>query len=130
MKTSILFRTILIASALVFSMLTSYGQEDPAKKLVGTWTKVHEMQKITFTITADNKTQVEFTGDSVIDVYSSYKISGKQITFNDEAGDYAANVPGVYEFKVDDSSLTLTVVDDPVQGRSMLVKGTWSKVKE
>lgn len=130
MKTSILFRTILIASALVFSMLTAYGQEDPAGKLVGTWTKVHDMQKITFTIKEDNKTEVEFTGDGVIDVYSSFKISGKQITFNDESGEYAANVPGVYEFKVDDSSLTLTAVNDPVQGRSMLVQGTWSKATE
>ena len=130
MKTGIFFRSILIASALAFTAFTSYGQEDPAKKLVGTWIKVVDTQKITFIIGADHKTQVEFTGDDVIDVYSSYTISGKQITFNDESGEYAANVPGTYEFEVDESSLTLTVVNDPVQGRSMLVKGTWSKDPE
>lgn len=130
MKTSIFFRTILVASALVFSVLTSYGQEDPTEKLIGTWVKVVDMQKITFTIKEGNKAQVEFTGDEVIDVYSSYKISGKQITFNDEAGEYAADVPGVYEFEVSESSLTLYAVDDPVMGRSMLVEGTWSKATE
>ena len=111
-------------------MLGSIAQDGIADKLVGTWIKVVEMQKITITITSENKTTVEFTGDDVIDVYSTYKISGKQITFNDEAGDYAADVPGVYEFEVDDSSLTFTAVDDPVQGRSMLVSGTWTKVIE
>ena len=130
MKTGIIFRIMLIASAMAFTALTSYGQEDPAKKLVGTWIKVVDTQKITFTISTDNKTQVEFTGDDVIDVYSSYTLSGNQITFNDESGEYAANVPGTYEFKVDESSLTLTVVNDPVQGRSMLVKGTWSRDSE
>jgi hypothetical protein len=130
MKTSIFFRTILIAWAMVFTVLACYGQEEATKKLVGTWVKTVDMQKITFTIKEGNKTQVEFTGDDVVDVYSSYKISGKQITFNDEAGEYAADVPGVYEFEVSESSLTLYAVDDPVMGRSMLVEGTWSKLDE
>ena len=127
MKSRNFARTIMIAAALIFSVITSYAQDDSAGKLTGTWIKVFDMQKITITIKQDGKSEVEFTGDSIIDVYSSYKIEGKQITFNDEAGDYAADVPGVYAFEVSDSSLTFTAVDDPVYGRSILVEGTWSR---
>ena len=95
--------------------------------LAGTWVKVIEMQTIQLSFTSDNKTEVEFTGDDVVDVYSSYEISRNRITFNDEAGDFAADVPGVYEFKVTDTSLSFTTVNDPVEGRSMLLEGTWSK---
>jgi len=130
MKTNILFRTLFGATALLFFTLTCFAQNDPADQLVGTWVKVVDTNTITFSLTSDHKTQVEFTGDDVIDVYGSYKISGAQITFNDEAGEYAADVPGVYEFEVNDKSLSLTAVDDPVSGRSMMVEGTWSKAAE
>ena len=97
---------------------------------MGTWKKVIDVNTITLTFLADNKTEVEFTGDGVVDVFGSYEISGKQITLNDEGGDYAADVPGVYEFEVNETSLTFTTVDDPVQGRNMLLEGTWSKAPE
>jgi hypothetical protein len=78
----------------------------------------------------DHKCQVEFIGDEGIDVYGTYVISETQVTFTDVGGDYAADVPGVYKFLVSGTSLTLTAIDDPITGRSMLVEGTWSKASD
>ena len=58
-----------------------------------------------------------------------YDISGNQVTFNDEGGDYSADVPGVYEFKVEDASMTLKEIDDPVDGRRMLMEGALEVIK-
>ena len=80
-----------------------------------------------FVISSDTKWEVEFTGDDVLDVWGSYAISGNKITFTDEGGQYSSDESGVYEYKVDDASLIFTIVDDPVNGRSMLVEGTWTK---
>ena len=73
---------------------------------------------------------MEFAGDEEIDVYGSYEISGNQITFTDEGGDYSSDSSGTYEFKVADASISFTNVDDPVNGRSMLLEGTWSKAAD
>ena len=127
MKSNIFTRTLLVAAVLLFSVLTCYGQNDPSDQVVGKWTKELNERTFTFNLTSDNKYQVEFAGDEEIDVYGSYEISGKQITFTDEGGDYSSNSSGVYEFKVSDTSITYTNVDDPMNGRSMLVEGTWSK---
>ncbi len=77
-----------------------------------------------------SKYQVEFAGDSEIDVWGSYVIDGMQITFNDEGGEYGSDVAGVYEFEATETSLTFSVVDDPVYGRSILLDGSWSKAGE
>ena len=130
MKSTIFSRTLLITAALLFSLITCFGQNDPAKQVVGTWKKVVDANEITITLKADNKSEVEFTGDDVIDVYGSYKISGVQITFTDEGGDYSSGTSGVYEFKLSENKMTLTIVDDPVDGRSMVVEGTWTKATE
>jgi len=129
MKSTIYTRTLLVATAFLFSVLTCIGQDAPSDQVVGKWTKELNGRTFTFTLTADEKYQVEFAGDEAIDVYGSYVISGKQITFTDEGGDYSSDSSGVYEFKVSDTSITFTNVDDPVGGRSMLVEGTWSKSK-
>ena len=129
MKSTIYTRTLLVATALFFSVLTCIGQDNPSEQVVGTWEKELNGRTFTFSLTADKKYQVEFAGDEAIDVYGSYVISGKQITFTDEGGDYNSGESGAYEFKVSDTSMTFTNVDDPVDGRSMLVEGTWSKSK-
>lgn len=116
-------------STLLFSIVTSYGQDDSSDLIVGKWTKVSQQGTITFTFTSDKKYEVEFTGDGEADVLGSYVISGTKLTVTDEGGDYSSGTSGVYEFKVDDTSLTLTKVDDPVEGRSMIAIGTWSKAK-
>lgn len=83
---------------------------------------------IKFTLKADHTYQVDFIGDEGIDVSGKFEISGTRITFNDDEGDYSQNAPpGVYEFKLSDSSLVFKWIDDPVTDRSMLVEGSWSK---
>ena len=129
MKSTIYTRTLLVATALFSSVLTRIGQNALSDKVVGKWTKELNGRTFTFNLTSDNKYQVEFAGDEAIDVYGSYVISGKQITFTDEGGDYNSGESGAYEFKVSDTSMTFTNVDDPVDGRSMLVEGAWSKSK-
>ena len=127
MKPAIYTRTLLVITALLFSILTCTGQDDPSDLLVGKWTKLLNERSVTFTLSSDNKYQVEFAGDAEIDVYGSYVISGTQITFNDEGGDYSSCEAGLYEFKMKDTSLIFTEVNDPVNGRRTLVGGSWSK---
>ena len=127
MKSNIYTRTLLVAAVLLFSVLTCYGQNDPSDQVVGKWIKESNGRTITLTLTFDKKVEVEFAGDDEIDVYGSYEISEKQITFTDEGGQYSSDSSGTYEFKVSDTSISFTIVDDPVNGRSMLLEGTWSK---
>lgn len=127
MKSAIFSRSFLLASTFLFSIMVCIGQDGPSDQVVGTWTKVTNEQTFIFTMTSDLKYQVDFTGDEEADVLGSYVISGPQITFTDEAGEYSSGTSGVYEFKVDETSLKFSIVDDPVDGRSMLVEGLWSK---
>ena len=129
MKSTIYSRSFLLVTALFFTVLTCMGQNAPSDQVVGKWTKELNGRTITFTLTADKKYQVEFAGDEEIDVYGSYVISGMQITFTDEGGDYSSDSSGIYEVEVSDTSITYTNVDDPVNGRSMLVEGIWTKSK-
>jgi len=130
MKSAIYIRTLLVITALIFSIQTCYGKDDPSDLLVGKWTKLFNERTVTFTIAADNKFQVEFVEDAEIDVWGSYVISGTQITFKDEGGAYSSDEAGVYEFQLGDSTLTFKKVNDPVYGRSILVEGSWSKTKD
>lgn len=127
MKADPIKRILLPTGALLFAILTCFGQDDLSGQMVGTWTKSLGQGPATFTMTADQKYQVYFTGGEEADVWGSYKISGKQITFTDEGGQYGSDSSGTYEFEVGDTKLSFTNVDDPVNGRSMLVEGTWSK---
>jgi hypothetical protein len=129
-KSAIISRTLLLTTAFLFSILVCNGQDGSSDQVVGTWTKTFNERSVSFTISSDHKFQVEFAGDSEIDVWGSYEIDGMQITFNDEGGEYGSDVPGVYEFKVSETSLTFSVVDDPVYGRSILMDGSWSKAGE
>lgn len=130
MKAVTSFRTRIMLTALLFTFVTCHGKEQPSDQLVGTWTKSLNERTVTFTITADFTYTVEFAGDEKIDVKGSYVISGSQITFNDEAGEYSSDEPGVYEFEAGDTSLIFTRINDPVYGRSMLVEGSWAKASE
>ncbi len=127
-KSAIISRTLLLTTAFLFSILTCNGQKGPSDQVVGAWTKTFNERSVTFTISSDQKYQVEFAGDSEIDVWGSYEIEGMQITFTDEGGEYSSDVAGgVYEFKATETSLTFSVVDDPVNGRTILMDGSWSK---
>ncbi|MCK5277518.1 MAG: hypothetical protein KAK04_03255, partial [Cyclobacteriaceae bacterium] len=63
MKSNIFTRTLLVATALLFSVLTCYGQNDPSEQVAGKWTKELNERTFTFNLTSDNKYQVEFAGD-------------------------------------------------------------------
>ena len=123
------FRTLLAITALLLSTMAIDGRVPSSDPLVGTWTKSSNERTITFKIMSDHTYAVEFMGDAEIDVKGSYVISGTQITFNDDAGDYSTDEPGVYEFEVSETSVKFTKVNDPAYGRSMLVEGDWSKAK-
>jgi hypothetical protein len=127
MKSALFRRTFLVITALLISMLTCYGQDNPRDPVVGKWIKTMNGSSTSFDILSDNKWEVEFTGDDELEVWGSYAISGNKITFTDEGGQYSSSEPGVYEFKADEKSLIFTIVDDPVNGRSMLVTGTWTR---
>ena len=128
MKSAIITRSLLITTAILFSILTCNAQDDSSDLVVGKWTKLFNERSVTFSLSSDNKYQVEFAGDAEVDVWGSYVISGTQITFNDEGGEYSSDAAGVYEFKLSDASLTFTNVNDPVYGRSILIEGSWSKI--
>lgn len=128
MKPAILSKTLLLAGAFLFTIMVCNAQKGSSDQVVGTWTKVANERTFIFTMTSDLKYQVDFIGDEEADVLGSYVISGPQITFTDEGGDYSSGTSGVYEFKVDETSIKFTIVDDPVDGRSMLVAGLWNKV--
>lgn len=123
-------RTLMLTSAFLFSILTCAGQDDSSDALTGTWTKMLNQRALTIEIMSDHTYQVEFAGDAEIDVFGSCEISGTQVTFNDEGGEYGADVPGTYEFKVNGTTVTFTEVDDPVYGRRSLLEGNWSKSAE
>ena len=130
MKGTFFTKTLLLAAALLISSLGCMAQNDPADQLVGTWKKTFDQGSATLTFTADKKTEVEFTGDDVIDVWGSYKIDGTKITLTDEGGDYSSGQSGAYTFTLSEDSLTFTVDDDPVFGRSTLVQGTWARTAD
>ena len=127
MKSTNFLRTLLPVTALLFFILTCAGNIRSSDPPVGTWTKSLNERTVTFNINSDQTYTVEFAGDEGIDVRGNYVVSGTKITFNDVAGDYSADEPGVYEFKLMDTSLVFKKVDDPVYGRSILMEGKWSK---
>jgi hypothetical protein len=121
-------KTLFLLAALFLSAMVCNGQDDSSDQLAGTWTKELNGSTVTFTISADLTYEVEFAGDEIAEVWGNYEISGTQVTFHDKGGEYGATgVPGVYEFKAGDASLEFIKVNDPVNGRSMLVEGSWAK---
>lgn len=130
MKLSKSTRTLFSLAALFFTALVCYGQDSSSNPLAGTWIKKMNGRTVTFTISSDLTYEVEFAGDDRADVVGSCEISGTQVTFNDEGGEYGADVPGVYEFEAGDTSLMLKKVNDPVGGRSMLVEGNWARATD
>ena len=127
MKSSKSLKAAVGLIALLFAIVPCLGQEKTSGLQPGTWTKTSDQGTFTFTVLSENKWEVEFTGDGELDVWGSYAISGKQITFTDEGGEYRSYEDGVYEFKIVEDSLKFSAVDDPVYGRRVLVVGSWSK---
>ena len=87
MKSSFISKMLFAMTALIFVALSCFAQNKPPEQLVGTWSKKIESETMNVTLTltfkSDFKSEVEFTGDDVTDVFSDYEISGSRITFND-----------------------------------------------
>jgi len=120
-------RTILLSSIFLFTILTCMGQNESSDQVVGTWIKSAGYGNTTLVFAADNKWEVKFTGGDEPDVWGTYKLSESKITFTDEGGASSSGTSGIYEYKIAENSITFTKFDDPVDGRSMLVTGSWSK---
>lgn len=129
MKSIVNSKALVLLATFMFCTMSSYGQDDPSAKLVGTWTKSSQGSTYTIVMTADHKYEVDFIGDSGAEVIGSFKVTGKQVTFTDEGGDYGSGTSGSYEFKLGENSITFTEVDDAVDGRRVLVEGEWAKAK-
>jgi hypothetical protein len=112
---------------LIFIPAFLSGQTTTAD-LTGKWERT--VQGITMSIVFDETGgyQVEFTGDGITDVTGTCTLEKDRITFQDTSG-MAAPEPGIYSFKILDGKITFTIVDDPSQGRSALLPGTWSLKK-
>jgi len=127
MKPAIISRSLLGTALLFFFVLMCNGQDDPSAQMVGKWTKSVNGRTASINLLSDHTYQVEFAGDEGVDVTGSWMISGPQITFKDEGGPYSSGTSGTYEFKLDGTTVTYKKVNDPVDGRSVLVEGSWSK---
>jgi len=108
-------------------MLSCEKDDDSDSPITGDWSKVIIDRTCTLKITSDNKFETEFIDDASTDVWGSLTISGNQITINDEGGEYMSDVPGEYTFVVAGNILTFVEVDDPEEGRRVLMEGTWTK---
>ncbi|PLX12514.1 MAG: hypothetical protein C0597_13185, partial [Marinilabiliales bacterium] len=71
--------------------------------------------------------ETDFIGDSSIDVWGSISISGNQITITDEGGPYQSSVNGLYSFQVVGNTVSFIEVNDPEEGRRVLIEGIWTK---
>lgn len=124
MKTNI----FLLIPVIILLSATCEKNDDPGNPLAGNWTKTVEGRTCTLTFSADNKWQAEFIDDATTDVWGNCTISGNQITIMDEGGEFMSHDPGVYNFSVTSSSLTLSLVNDPAEGRSIIIPGIWTKM--
>jgi len=122
-------KALFVLAALLVFVVSSNAQDDPAEKVVGKWTKSIQGRTITFLMTADFKYEVDFTDDTGADVLGTYKLAESKIIFADEGGDYGADTSGEYEFELGEKSITFTEVNDPVNGRRMLVEGEWTRTE-
>ena len=70
--------------------------------------------------------------DGSVVVKSVCKVSGDTLTLNDFDGQYAClDMRGSYKFGVADDVLSLTLIDDPCEGRvGTLQNSKWRKVPE
>ena len=104
--------------------------QDQASRFVGKWERIINGSTMTLSFDAEKNYKVDFNSDGNIEVFGSFVIENDTITFNDKPGGYAVREPGVYTFLVEKGNVTFTIVDDPSDGRSGLLAGTWTKAQD
>lgn len=97
---------------------------DLKKLIAGTW--VREGTTVMITFDEEGKYQVDFTGDGETNVWGTCEIKKETLIFNDEKGE-ASEFPGEYKWSLSENKLTFTLINDPSDGRSLLVPAVWSR---
>ena len=97
--------------------------------LTGNWERQVQGTTLSIVIGKDGAYKVEFTGDGIPDVNGTCKLEKDRITFQDTGG-RAALEPGIYSFKLQGKEITFEKIDDPSNGRSSLLQGTWTRKEE
>ena len=112
---------------LLFAIQFSIAAQEQGSPVVGKWEKYLNGVTMTFELDKENNYTVDFESDGNFEVRGTYKVQGNTITFNDKPGAFASPDPGIYSFMIEKDKITFVIEDDPTEGRSGLVKGTWTK---
>ncbi len=124
------FKYVLVTLFLMLIVHFTITAQEPDSPVVGKWEKYFNGTTMTFLLEKNLNYTVDFESDGNVEVRGTYKIDGDQITFNDKPGGYASPDPGIYTYKVENNKITFVIKDDPTEGRSGLVAGTWTKAQE
>lgn len=107
-----------------------------AQSLTGDW-KISApdedgaIQHVQLSIKADNSYQVDFGMDGTVEVEGKMSVTGDKMTIQDTGGAMACtgeNSEGVYSFRVDATSMTMTKISDGCEGRGGPDGMTFSKM--
>lgn len=121
------FLRVVCITGLLFIPTLIMGQTE-LESLAGKWERVVQGTALTIVLAKDGTYEVEFTGDQKTDVTGKCTIENDRITFKDTGG-MAADAPGIYTFKIEEDMITFSIVNDPSNGRSGLLAGTWIRKK-
>lgn len=118
---------LFIMTSWTYSFIQQPGVQDDnewKKLLTGSWVRDFSGTSIMITFDKEGKYQVDFTGDGETDVLGSCEVKKESLIFHDEEG-MASQDPGEYKWSLTENKLTFTLIDDPTDGRSLLLPGDW-----
>lgn len=102
--------------SMLLCLLTPFALS--AQSVAGTWTEQittpdGEQVTSTFVMTDEGILTVDFTSDGQIDVMSTYTTDGSQIIVVDTMNESPCKgKKGVYNFKIDGDTITISLVED------------------
>lgn len=93
---------------------------------LGSWKREFGGSQWSLAIKPNGETTLRRDGKVVVDTMMTLK--GNEVTFKDVTGDLAVDEPGVYQFVVEGTTMTFTVVNDQADGRKqVLTSGPWMR---
>ncbi len=93
---------------------------------LGAWRREFAGSKWVMKVNPKGEVTLEKDGKIMVD--SMVSVKDDQMTFDDVTGQLAVDGKGVYKFKIEGKTMTLTVVEDPSEGRTqVLSSGPWSR---
>lgn len=106
-------------SFLITGLLCFLAVSLSAQSVVGKWKYEFQTDQGTMVmsanIKADGTYELDYGIDGTVDVTGKYTISGDEFTIQDETGNCTGK--GVYKVKVDETTMTMTLVSDECEGR-------------